>query len=179
MTTEKPSTRRALLRLGALALPLLAVAAMIARAELVIQTGRAWTLRIGGHDPRDLLRGHYLRYAIDWQLQGEAACQGSGCCYCLWDAGGGGDPAAPVPAVSIISCVNRAPCQSHFPVERAEDLSKYFIPEGEGVALERALRERQGALRISVSPRGRVGITDLLLDGEPWREALKHPPRPR
>ena len=42
---------------------------------------------------------------------------------------------------------------------------------------EKALREREAALKLVVSTRGRVAIADLLLDGEPWREALKHPPR--
>lgn len=169
---------RPALRTLALLLPIVAIVGMIARAEMVLQTGRSWQVRIKGYDPRDLLRGQYLRYTIDWQLQGEATCQGGSCCYCLWDAGlsPAGAP-APLAAVSLVSCSERAPCQSYFPQERAADLTKYFIPEGEGATLEKALREREAALKLVVSTRGRVAIADLLLDGEPWREALKHPPR--
>ena len=78
---------RPALRTLALLLPIVAIVGMIARAEMVLQTGRSWQVRIKGYDPRDLLRGQYLRYTIDWQLQGEATCQGGSCCYCLWDAG--------------------------------------------------------------------------------------------
>lgn len=165
--------RRDLLTLGAVLLPLLAIALLIARAELVMQSGVEWAVRIEGYDPRDLLAGNYLRYRIDWGLQ-ESRCSGAGCCYCLWGEGRR-DAAAPppVPAASLLRCEDRAPCESWFPVEASAGLEKFFIPEDKGPALEQAIRAHKATLLLRVTSRGRVGIADLLLDGKPWREVAK------
>lgn len=165
--TETP--RRILLVL-ALLLPIAVIGAMIGRAELVVQTGAEWAVPIRGYDPRDLLRGQYLEYNIDWKLESQE-CSSGACCYCLWDSNPG-QPSPPVPSASIVACSDRGPCQSYFPVERAASLRKYFIPEGEGTKLEQAIRNRQAMLLLRVSPRGRVVITDLLLDRKPWRSVL-------
>jgi uncharacterized membrane-anchored protein len=165
--TETP--RRILLVL-ALLLPIAAVGAMIGRAELVVKTGTEWAVPIRGYDPRDLLRGDYLRYDIAWKLESQD-CTGGACCYCLWN-GHPDQPSPPIPSASIVSCADRAPCTSYFPVERADSLRRYFIPEGEGTRLETAIRNREAMLLLRVSSRGRVVITDLLLDRKPWREVL-------
>lgn len=155
-----------------LLLPIVAVALLIGRAELVVQGGTEWAVPIGGYDPRDLLRGHYLRYRLTWQVESDG-CGGdpASCCYCLWDAGARG--AHKEPAVSLISCADRAPCESYFPKQRIDDLEKFYIPEGEGARLERAIREKPAALLIGVSKRGQVVVKDLLLDGRPYREVLR------
>lgn len=177
-------------RLLALGLPILGIVAMIARAELTVQSGAAWRVRIGGYDPRDPLRGHYLVYRLNWNLQGDAACSGGrDCCYCLWDtrpaavserASGSDDPRdIPEPAVSVSACPAPPQCQSAFGADQLDGLQKYYIPEDQGTPLEKALREREASLVIAVSRRGKAAIRELLLDGEPWREALQHPPKPR
>lgn len=164
--TETP--RRTLL-IAALLLPIAVLGALIARAELVVQTGAEWAVHIRGYDPRDLLSGQYLRYTIDWKLEGED-CRDGACCYCLWNSSPG-QPRPPEPSVRIIACENRAPCESYFPVERADSLRRYFIPEGEGARLEQAIRKHDAMLILRVSSRGKVVITDLLLDRVPWRQA--------
>jgi uncharacterized membrane-anchored protein len=155
----------------ALLAPLLGVAGLMVRGELTLQTGTEWAVRIGGYDPRDLIRGHYLVYSLRWQMEGRS-CTGGDCCYCLWDSGRGG-PRPPEPAVRIISCAERAPCESWFPEEQVRGLEKFFIPEGKGRELEQAIRAREAMLLIRVSRRGRVGIADLLLDRRPWSEVVR------
>jgi uncharacterized membrane-anchored protein len=163
-------TRKPAVLVPVLLLPVLAILGLIYRAETVLQTGRKWVVKIGGYDPRDLLSGHYLRYRIRWDMQERESCQT--CCYCLWNPGAPTDK--PVePAVRIVSCAERGPCESWFPEEDAAALEKYFIPETEGARLERALREKEAALLLSVSRRGRVGVEELLIDGRPWRELEK------
>lgn len=57
--------RRTLLAL-ALALPLAGLAASWAATHMAPQEGTEWHVPIGGYDPRDLLRGHYVIYTYDW-----------------------------------------------------------------------------------------------------------------
>lgn len=161
-------TLRSILLGLALLLPIAVLGVLIGRAELVVQTGTEWAVRIRGYDPRDLLRGQYLQYNIDWKMEGED-CTGGACCYCLWNSNPG-QPSPPEPSVRIISCADRQPCQSYFPVERESTLRKYFIPEGEGARLEQEIRKHEAMLLLRVSSRGKVVITDLLLDRKPWRK---------
>lgn len=63
---------RALLA-AALALPIVALAAGIAAAEAGARGATVWRLPIKGYDPRDPVRGHYVRHRYDWQVTGNAA----------------------------------------------------------------------------------------------------------
>lgn len=160
-------TRDQVVLVSALLLPVLAIVGLIYRAEMVLQTGRKWVVKIGGYDPRDLLSGQYLRYRVRWDMQEREPCLS--CCYCLWNPGARSEK--PVePAVRVVSCAERGPCESWFPEEDAAGLEKFFIPEKEGARLERALRDREAAILLSVTRRGKVGVEELLIDGRPWRE---------
>ncbi|HJQ57311.1 MAG TPA: GDYXXLXY domain-containing protein [Vineibacter sp.] len=54
---------------AALALPVLALGAMVGDAERRIARADVMRVAIRGYDPRDLLRGHYLRYRFDWNAE--------------------------------------------------------------------------------------------------------------
>ncbi len=57
-----------------LALPLAGLAASWATTHRTAQQGTEWLVPIGGYDPRDLLRGHYVIYTYDWPgLEGGSA----------------------------------------------------------------------------------------------------------
>lgn len=161
-------TTRKIVLGAALVLPIAALGVLVGRAEVVVQTGTEWAVRIRGYDPRDLLRGQYLAYSIDWKLQGED-CKGEDCCYCLWNANPG-QPMPPEPAARIIACADHAPCESYFPVERVKTLNQYFVPEGEGQRLESAIRTHEAMILLRVAATGRVAITNLLLDRKPWQD---------
>lgn len=165
-----PPKQNSLFFVAALLLPILALSALVVRAEFIVQTGTEWTVRIEGYDPRDLISGQYLQYRIRWNLEG-TDCHGDGCCYCLWNSDLR-QKAPPEPSVRIVSCDNRAPCESAFPVSREAGLHRFYIPEGEGRRLERAIREQEATLRLRVTTRGSVAITDLLLNRTPYRKAL-------
>ena len=53
-----------------LALPLLLLAGLTARAEWTRRVGELIRVHIAGYDPRDVLRGHFLRYRIAWNWEG-------------------------------------------------------------------------------------------------------------
>lgn len=164
--------RRSSLSLAvALLVPFLALGAMVARAEVTTRRGHPWLIAITGYDPRDLVRGHYLRYRLDWRGGAPVEeCTAAPCCYCFRASPG----APPVePDVSKVSCSAVSACESWFPDERLEALQKFFIPEDRASALESDLRSRKAQLLVRVSSDGDAVITDLLLDGRPWRDVVK------
>ncbi len=152
----------------ALALPIVALAAMVVRAEITSRQGRPWTIAIRGYDPRDLVRGHYLRYQLSfrWDAQGES-CTAASCCYCLRGA-----PMSE-PFVAKLACSETASCDSSFHESQLDHLQQFFIPEDRGPALEHEIRTRDAKLLVRVSRDGNVVIQDLLLDGRPWREVAR------
>jgi hypothetical protein len=74
-------------RLAAFALPLAGLAALWGWSDYQSRQGTDWLVPIGGYDPRDLLRGHYVQYAYDWPgLDGAALRQGGPAELCLHGA---------------------------------------------------------------------------------------------
>jgi hypothetical protein len=53
---------------AALLLPLAALAYSWASTYRLAQQGQDWLIPIQGYDPRDLLRGHFIRYRYDWPV---------------------------------------------------------------------------------------------------------------
>ncbi|MBI5495183.1 MAG: GDYXXLXY domain-containing protein [Deltaproteobacteria bacterium] len=160
-------------RVVVLALPVVVLAAMVLRAEVIIAQGRHYVLDIEGYDPRDLLRGQYLRFRVRWSGGFGGACTPGeeGCCVCF------GENAEPDrPWVHHVACTEMSACQAFINPESARTVNQYFIPEDMGGPLERAIREKRATIRVAVSSRGEVIIEDLLLDGQPWRDVVGRPP---
>lgn len=154
-------------KLGALILPLVVLLIMVARAELVRATGRVYDFDITGYDPRDLLRGQFLRFRVAWNQVPGSSCSGDGCCLCVLR----GEPKEN-PRVSEMTCEARDMCDAVMPLEAARNLHEFFIPEDMGQPLEETIRNRRAAVRLSIPGRGNPLITDLLVDGKPWREVV-------
>lgn len=53
----------------ALSLPLLGLSGGWAMTHVRAQQGEEWLIPVEGYDPRDLLRGHYIRYRYVWPLE--------------------------------------------------------------------------------------------------------------
>lgn len=58
--------RAVLLRLAALALPLVGLGALWLTTDRASRQGTEWDVPIEGYDPRDLLQGHYVQFQYDW-----------------------------------------------------------------------------------------------------------------
>jgi uncharacterized membrane-anchored protein len=152
----------------ALALPIVALALLVARGELTTRHGRPYRIRIVGYDPRDLVRGHYLRYRLDFRWDdARERCTTSECAYCLRG------PAGSEPLVTRVSRDDTAGCDASFPETQLDHLQEFYIPEDRGADLERAIRQRKAELLVRVAAGGNVVIQDLLLDGTPWREVVR------
>ena len=161
----------------ALLLPLVALLLLIVRAELVLKQGRRWTVAITGYDPRDLVRGHYLLFRLKGKPASsldEQCPSTSEDCYLGLERQGGDTSARPEPTMRRVYSYQTKQGDSAFPAATEENLHKYFIPEDKGAVLERAIREKEASLVLAVSATGEVVIKDLLLNDEPWTQAIKH-----
>jgi hypothetical protein len=154
-------------RLVVLALPLGVLLAMVIRSELILARGAEFVVGIDGYDPRDLLRGQFLRYRVRWNWSTDERAPWPGSCLCLERDAGPVDP-----RVAPRSCDSVQPCAAFINPAALDRLERYYIPEGMGPPLERAIRERRASLRIAIDHAGDVVVRDLLVDGKPWRAVL-------
>ncbi len=175
---------------AAVAVPIIGVLALIARAEWAERSGTAWVIPIAGYDPRDLLHGHYLQYRYELPWQGTNTCSqtqkapwgGSparplgqraqqdptpGCCLCLTRT-----RTDPRPSVREVSCAHTDTCDGWFRSDALMPPKRYFVPEERARELETALQNRSAAIRLRSTANGHAVVGELLLDGQPWREAL-------
>ena len=152
---------------ASLALPVLLVAGMAGRAEWALRGGVPVRIRITGYDPRDPIRGHYLRYRFAWNWEGGAA-PGATAALCLLSRGD--DPAArPLASAADPACelpVRLQPGDApRFQPEGVSD--ELFIPEDAAAALQTALLDGSARLTIALSifPDGMARIGDWQVDG--------------
>ncbi|OFZ23389.1 MAG: hypothetical protein A2202_07325 [Bdellovibrionales bacterium RIFOXYA1_FULL_36_14] len=52
----------------ALLIPLIGIALMIYQSERAIRNDNSYTIPVSGFDPRDILKGHYITYQFNWNL---------------------------------------------------------------------------------------------------------------
>ena len=151
-------------------LPLLGILAMVGRAEWTVRTGDLWQVPIEGYDPRDLLSGHYLIFRFGFEKDRPPNCspgRGFACCVCLTKGSQGGQ----IPDVSWVEECSKPPqsCDSWVPAESLDSLHRFYVPEGEGLRLEKEVREKRASIGLAVRKDGGAAIQELYLDGKPWR----------
>ncbi len=148
--------------LAALALPLAWLAASAAVQERALGSAREWRIPIEGYDPRDPLRGQYVRFAYGWALAGAPGlCLREGCRLCLSDEGG-----------TVTATARPAAHSCRFPVDLAASsigvqpgfrgeapvrfTSRIFVSEATAPALEAQLREGPMVVVAALTPDGRL-----------------------
>ena len=157
--------------LVAVALPLLVIVLGIVRAERFLGRTRDFVFEVGGYDPRDLLRGHYLQFTLRVEpLPQREACvddpQGT-CCLCLTRAQPG-----QLSQVDRATCATaRAECDGSLPLGVLAQPYRYYIPEESAKELQRRLLDampRSGARAVvAVDSRGEARVRELRIDGVP------------
>lgn len=158
----------------AVSIPFVLLCLLIVRAEIHMSQGKQWQFQVQGYDPRDLLRGHYLRFGLryDWEDEASQSCSGAGdCCVCLTDVGG------VVPKVRKLSCeLAQRECESHVRDELLLNLNRYYIPEEQAKDAEQILRDAarddEAFLSISVNSKGEPLILDMIIHGESLQELI-------
>jgi len=155
-------------------IPFFLLCLLIARAEYHLSMGTQWDFAITGYDPRDLLRGHYLRFRLDydWQTSQKQCVDNSNCAYCLSDIGN------KAPKVHIVDTAIAKQCDGYMHYgERQAPLNRFYIPETQAALAEDLLRQAQSDnsayLRLSINKEGIAQIVDLIIEGKPLEDLLK------
>ena len=164
---------------------------IVDRAE-ILRGGTEVALQTRPVDPRDLLRGDYVRLGYDISevpagaLQDQPAGTRTPTMFVkltpnrdgLYEAVSVHTEAVPVTSPEVLirgrvvygtSCGSgsRAFCAR---LRINYNLERYFVPEGEGKKLEQARDKRKLVIVAAVAPSGRAAIKRLLVDGEPVYE---------
>lgn len=163
--------------LAAVLIPFLLLSLLIIRAEFHISQGKEWKFHVRGYDPRDLLRGHYLLFTLqyDWE-KGSNQCENvNDCCLCLSDIG------EIAPKVKKTSCeVAQNQCDGFILGEFERSLNRYYIPENYAKQAEQILRDartdNEAFLSVSVNSQGEPLITDMIIQGESLNDLIKQLP---
>jgi uncharacterized membrane-anchored protein len=171
------------------------IALMVVDRIGILREGREVALQARPVDPRDFLRGDYVELAYDISSVGAGALQGH-------EPPGRNAPVfvklAPVAdgvfeAVSVhlepvplgdreVLIQGRVTSGTHCGSNRRAfcdklrvryGIERYFVPEGEGLEIERARDKRRVTIVAAVAPSGRAAIKRLQIDGKPvYQEPL-------
>ena len=160
----------------AVALPFVVLCLLILRAEYHVRSGEQWSFELQGYDPRDLLRGHYLRLNVTYDMDNRKnACNtAEDCCLCL------NKTEARVPKVHEASCsVAKTQCDGFMLSSHRNSLRRFYVPETEARRAEKILAEaranRTAFLNVSINGKGEPAITDLIIGDESLNDLLKQP----
>ena len=155
--------------IAALVMPLLFFALAILKAKRHLVEGETYRFAIGGYDPRDMLRGHYLRFRVtyDWE-EDRGHCEvdaSEDCCLCLMRSGDS------PPGVVYATCDEaRSQCDGSLLASERDDMNRYYIPEEKAAEAEAFLRlgqsEANAFIIVSITPDGRAQLVDLEIDGQ-------------
>ena len=174
--------------IAALALPVLALAALVGDQERRVMGAPVLNVPLVGFDPRDLLYGHYLLAQFDWDWEREPAAtnayeevDGAACVLADapkprlrfladWTAGDPVDPACKLVMAGRgwPRTGQRPPRFTPDDLDRGGGGVRFYIPENRGHELEQLIRDRPGALTADLAVRadGRVTIRALRVDGK-------------
>jgi len=127
------------------------------------------------YDPRDLLYGHYMNFAITWDWKGgepanNKACTTGDCCLCV----GEGDNN---PQVSLLQCDAPSISSCKHVIEdyysgALTDLNRVFVDERIALPLEEIFRQQKEKFSIGLfmTPNGKPTIERLYVGGKPVNE---------
>jgi hypothetical protein len=162
----------------AVILPMLGLLVLVARAEVLLRSGQSFRIAIKGYDPRDLLHGHYLEYAFEFDWRGQSTCGAvsggvptgldASCCVCLMSDVDSNTLAE----ARQVACDEVDTCDGWLDAASLAPPLRYFVPERQAPELEEALRGRSASLSVTCGPGGDPAIGELHLDGRPWRELM-------
>ena len=166
----------------ALALPVLALAGLVGQQELLLANARILSVPLTGFDPRDLLRGHYIRAQLDWSWENAPsvdeyqAVDGALCVLAEtpkprvrflagWKTGDRTDADCRL----VIAGHARAPSRfAPSQLDNGDGAIQFYVPEARTSDLEKLMRERPGSLTADLAIRadGAAAIKALRVDGE-------------
>lgn len=176
-----------------LAIPFMAMIFMIATNHYKENAYQEYRIAIDGYDPRDLLKGHYIRFTYDWpenavnhsvfimQKVNSQHFRKEQVCVCF-----SGDPLQPDVRFDLCKGKNSAGqrCEAGVKVsgwasgtefQPDESLRNYFVAEDHAYTLEVMLREGKHKFSVGLVPQpdGHAVLKMMYVDGIPLDEYLR------
>jgi hypothetical protein len=162
---------------AALALPIVALAALIGEQELRFSNAQQVNVPVRGFDPRDLLRGHYITGQFDWDW--ESTPQNSaagGLCILSGDAARprvrfleNWQPSDRAPDCRLV-IAGRVALSTFVPatLDGGARGIRLYVSETRAPELEELIQKHPGALTVdlAVRPDGSAAIMALRVDGQ-------------
>ena len=152
---------------ASLVLPVLLVAGMAGQAEWALRGGVPVRVRITGYDPRDPIRGHYLRFRFVWNWEGGVPRRAAAA-LCVLSRGDN-------PLVRPLASAGDPTCETPLRLQPEDALrfqpegvsDQLFVPEDAAPALQAALLDGSATLTVtlSVAADGTARISDWQVDG--------------
>ncbi|MBN8540793.1 MAG: GDYXXLXY domain-containing protein [Deltaproteobacteria bacterium] len=163
--------------LFAIAFPIVLLLGLTLQKHTLRQTGVKKVFPISGFDPRDLLSGHYLIYSVDYGIPdvcsvGSANWSKKTEAHICFDTGVFVN--GPIRDSNCKVAIEGSCTGSRF----VAGLERFYVPQEKALALEKLVQNRQASIVVSIGSRGEAQVTDLLIDGVPWQEALLAIPTP-
>lgn len=170
-----------------LAIPFMAMIFMIATNHYKENNYQEYRIAIDGYDPRDLLKGHYIRFIYDWPqgtvnpYKNNSYLRTNQVCVCF-----SGDPLSP--DVRFDLCKGKSPagqrCDAGVRVsgwgdgrgfQPDESLRNYFVAEEHAYTLEKMLREGKHKFSVGIVPQpdGGAVLKMMYVDGITLDEYLR------
>ena len=154
-----------------LLIPLVVMLSITVWRAFNFNIGKRVVLKVVGHDPRDLLSGHYVIYQVDYGTA--KMCFGTKSTFpragyvCLDDLN-----KINFSYSRIRSCEKllKGRCQRG---RFKAGIEKFFIPETYAKQLDKFLRENRGSIELSVTADGKAQVSDLYIDGKSWKEVFQ------
>jgi uncharacterized membrane-anchored protein len=164
---------------GAAVLQIVLVSLMVFDRMQILREGTEITLQTRPIDPRDFLRGDYVRLGYNMSVASGTAFvdKQGGRVFVKLTPKGPGDydvvsvhkdrPAVAAPDIvlqgrTLGGCFSSG-CQNAI----SYGLERYFVPQGEGREIESARNQGKVSIVAAVTPSGRAAIKRLLIDGKP------------
>ncbi len=181
----KPSIIRNLV----LIIPVLFFVFFIGQSESNKNNGTVWTVPITGYDPRDLLRGHYLQFTYNWDIdQNKESCFEENCCLCLNKRG----EDYTNPKAYLLTCDKVAnECESHIKgygyvtfdnkkqFSTHEDIGRFYVSEEHAQQLDEMLQNRDKShkfeIGLNVTDKGNAFIKSMTVDSQDFWLWIKNP----
>ena len=168
---------RNMFRAAVLALPLVGLGWTWHTTRQTAMDGVEWRVPVNGYDPRDLLRGHYIRYTYDWPEM-TAAADNMPATGATDDANGALCLAGRAPDIRSVhrlrdgegakDCAGIVAASPFNDVQHSTTSGRLYVSESNARVMQSALADpkKRGILRFRLRKDGQITPIDLSFNAE-------------
>lgn len=160
--------------------PIVCLLGLTVYKAVKLHAGTKIAIPVSGHDPRDILSGHYVIYQVNYNCQNtvcENAVSSHPYYMCVRELPGGKVESEFMhykDSTPEKGCKVKIEGYCEYKRFKA-GIERFYIPEEHASTLDKAVRNNQGKIIVSVDANGVPMVKDLLIDDRPWKELFSSP----